>query len=285
MLAEQRFFDLLLHHPAVWVTVVAHRGSVPRHADAWMAVFADACVGTVGGGQLEWQAQREARQRLHAASPVAVLRYPLGPKLDQCCGGEVHLRFERVDAGHIPVLRAHFERQRQHWPVVAVFGAGHVGAALVRLLVRLPLRVLWRDARVGSAEFVAPPPPELACQAFDSPDVAVVQLPAGAQVLVLTHSHALDYALVQACLQRQRTQADLCSIGLIGSRSKWASFASRLRAVGWSAQELAGVTCPIGLPGIHGREPEVIAVSVAAQLLQAAGANHAAGDADYNKDV
>jgi xanthine dehydrogenase accessory factor len=97
---------------------------------------------------------------------------------------------------------------------------------------------------------------------------AVALLDSGSCVLIMSFSHAEDLDVVAACLLRQRLQADLPYIGLIGSKSKWASFRHRLEARGFSAQELAHITCPIGVPGIAGKQPEVIAVAVAAQILQ-----------------
>ena len=97
---------------------------------------------------------------------------------------------------------------------------------------------------------------------------AVPTLPAGSRVLIMSFSHAEDLDVVAACLRRQRQQQDLPFIGLIGSKTKWATFSHRLAERGFSPAELAQVTCPIGVPGIHGKQPEVIAVAVAAQLLQ-----------------
>jgi len=261
-----QFLMNLVRQDAVLVTVQAHRGSVPREAGAWMAVFADHYVGTVGGGHLEWQAMQEARERLQSDVGEPVLRYTLGPALGQCCGGEVHLRFERVGAADVPALAQRFDQQKASWPLVALFGGGHVGRALVAVLRTLPLRLQWIDSRdeIFPAELAA----HVVCEHSQPVQAAVAGLPARAHVLIMSFSHAEDLDVVAACLQRQRSQGDLPYIGLIGSRSKWAAFSHRLLARGFSAQELAQVTCPIGVPGIHGKAPEVIAVAVAAQLLQ-----------------
>jgi len=261
-----QFKASLAQQDAVLVTVQSHRGSVPREAGAWMAVFADQLIGTVGGGHLEWQAMQEARTRLQGGAGEPLLRYALGPALGQCCGGEVHLRFERVSAADLPALEKRFDQQRAAWPPVALFGGGHVGRALVSVLRTLPLRLQWIDSRDEIF------PPELAehvaCEHSQPVHAAVASLPAGAYVLIMSFSHAEDLDVVAACLQRQRSRGDLPYIGLIGSRSKWAVFSHRLLARGFSTEELAQVTCPIGVPGIHGKAPEVIAVAVAAQLLQ-----------------
>ena len=252
--------------PAVLVTVQAHRGSVPRQAGAWMAVFADHTLGSVGGGHLEWQAIAQARERLGGRAGESVVRYALGPALGQCCGGEVHLQYELLHAADEAALRERFARARRCWPAVAVFGGGHVGQALVRVLASLPLRLHWIDSRDGV--FSPDLATQVACEVSDPIDAAVPDLPAQSAVLIMSHSHVQDQAIVMACLTRQRKLADLAFMGLIGSQTKWATFSHRLAARGFTDVELAQVTCPIGLPGIVGREPEVIAVSVAAQVLR-----------------
>jgi len=264
--ATEQFLVQLARRDAVLVTVQAARGSVPREVGAWMAVFADTAVGTIGGGHLEWQALIEARKRLIQPVAVPEVRYALGPSLGQCCGGEVHLRFEPVSDADAPALRQRFESEQSQWPLVALFGAGHVGQALVQVLGQLPLRVRWVDSR--DEVFPDLLPPNVVCEHADPVQAAVNDLPAGSQVLIMSFSHAEDLEVVRACLQRQRAQADLGLIGLIGSKSKWATFRHRLQERGFSETELAQITCPVGIKGIGGKQPAIIAVAVAAQVLQ-----------------
>lgn len=264
--AETRFLSHLGSQPAVWVTVQAHRGSVPREAGAWMAVFADSTAGSVGGGHLEWQAIAQAREQLSGQAGVQLRRVALGPSLGQCCGGEVTLQFESVSASDSARLRQHFAAQQALWPTVALFGGGHVAAALVQVLGNLPFLVRWLDSRDGI--FPDTLPGNVQVEHSEPVQRAVAGLAPESRVLIMSFSHAEDLDVVAACLLRQRTQRDLPFIGLIGSRSKWATFSHRLAERGFSAQELAQVTCPIGVPGIAGKAPEVIAVAVAAQLLQ-----------------
>lgn len=253
----------LPHAPAVLVTVHATQGSVPRESGAWMAVFADAVVGTIGGGHLEFQAIDEARRRLAGGSGDAVLRYPLGPSLGQCCGGVVQLAYEPVTASDLATLRA---RLTAHHQPVALFGGGHVGKALVHVLGQLPFEVTWVDSR--DEIFPEQLPDNVRCEHSDPVQAAVAELAPGSRVLIMSFSHAEDLDIVAACLKRQRERTDLPYVGLIGSKTKWAVFRHRLEARGFTAHDLAHVTCPIGVPGIGGKEPEVIAVAVAAQLLQ-----------------
>jgi xanthine dehydrogenase accessory factor len=248
---------------AVWVSVDATQGSVPRDHGTWMAVFPDTQVGTIGGGRVEFEAVAEARRRLAGGSGEPVLRYPLGPGLGQCCGGVMHLRFEPVRAADIPALRTRLARAGMP---VALFGGGHVGRALIDLLAHLPCSVTWVDSRDGI--FPRQVPDNVSCEHSDPVQHAVTGLVPQTRVLVMSFSHAEDLDIVARCLRRQRADADLPYIGLIGSATKWATFRHRLLERGFSVAELAQVRCPIGLAGIPGKEPEVIAVAVAAQLLQ-----------------
>lgn len=254
--------------PAVLVTVEHTRGSVPREAGTWMAVFARDQVGTIGGGQLEWSTLQQARQRLAMGDPRPWEQpAALGPSLGQCCGGSLVLRCEPVDAADAAALR---QRLAPRLTPVALFGGGHVGRALVQALAPLPFAVHWVDSR----DEVFPPdvPAQVHTEHSDPVQAAVADLVPGAHVLIMSFSHAEDLDIVAACLRRQRERADLRFIGLIGSRTKWASFRRRLIERGCTEAELAQVTCPIGLPGITDKAPEVIAASVVAQLLLMRGA-------------
>ena len=257
------FTARLARQPAVLVTIDATQGSVPREAGAWMAVFAQEVVGTIGGGHVEFTAIEEARRRLRGEAGEPVRRYALGPSLGQCCGGVVHLRFEPVAAGDAARLQ---QRLAPPLAPVALFGGGHVGRAIVAALAPLPFELTWIDSR--DEIFPAELPSNVHCEHSDPVQSAVADLAPGASVLVMSFSHAEDLDVVAACLGRQRRQGDLAFIGLIGSATKWATFRHRLAERGFGESELAQVTCPIGLPGIAGKEPAVIAASVAAQLLQ-----------------
>jgi xanthine dehydrogenase accessory factor len=235
-----------------------------------MAVFPDGVLGTIGGGRLEWDAMHHARALL-AAEVSAIgatgtgarhVLYRLGPTLGQCCGGEVQLQFELVGLADAAELRARLTLVQ---PPVALFGGGHVGHALVRLLSTLELPIHWIDSR---DEIFSPDVADtVCCEHSDPVQAAVPTLVGGSRVLIMSFSHAEDLDIVAACLTRQRERADLPYVGLIGSKTKWASFRSRLLARGYSATELAHVTCPIGIPGIADKRPEAIAIAVAAQLL------------------
>lgn len=287
--------------PVALVTILSTEGSAPRRAGSRMTVTAGDSVGTIGGGALEFRATEQARAIL-ALPPGSwrVQDWPLGPLLGQCCGGQVRLMIEHVapDAwdwtrevvqrrpvatffydGKRPVERfpaAHVEAgvkpplpprsekprkgtifiepddRRRHRPLL-MFGAGHVGVAIADRLPRLPFRVSWFDSR-PNRNF-----PGVSMQDDDAQVVCAGEAEAGAAMLIFTHDHGLDYRLTAAAL---RSQASF--VGLIGSATKRARFLSRLSAEGVDSERL---TCPIGMPGIPDKQPDVIAIAVIAQLL------------------
>ena len=255
----------------VQVEVTQARGSVPRGAGTRMLVAADACAGTIGGGHLELKAIAHARALLRGAVEAIPstledsLHFPLGPALGQCCGGAVTLGFARLDA-------AALDRWPAEPPLFALqlYGAGHVGRAIARALLPLDVRVDWIDERdeefpayVGDA---APWPAHLRKVCIDAVEAEVDSAAPGAFFLVLTHRHDLDLRITEAVLRR----GDFGFLGLIGSATKKARFVHHFERRGIAADRIARMTCPIGLPGIGGKQPEVIAAAVVAQLLQAA---------------
>lgn len=335
----------------VLVTVATTRGSTPRAAGAHMVVGLQDSAGSIGGGQLELRAIEHARQMLaDDARHTALLRFPLGASVGQCCGGVVQLAFEPIDGcahdwihtarlhaaantpwGRIVAIgadnaamqtrvfdatqfdtadgrarliaafndRAVAERAASvlaghangatlagarpdgsaDWLIdvtvppelhVVMFGAGHVGRALAEVLARLPVRLTWVDTRDDSFPPTLPSGIDVRCT--DTPLSEVGAAPAAAVFLVLTHSHALDLELVRAILDR----GDFRYCGMIGSHAKRDNFEQRLRARGYTDTAIARLNCPIGAPGIIGKEPEIIAIAVAAELLQLRGASFAA---------
>jgi len=264
--------EKLAKAPAIWITVLQAQGSVPRGEGTVMAVFDGDFLGTIGGGHLEFEAIAEARRCLQSAHGQGSLpmekRFALGPSLGQCCGGALVLRFEWVKAEDAPRLQNFMLVQAaQRFQPLALFGGGHVGKALVQALAPLPFHVRWIDSR----DEIFPPnvPAQVVCEHSNPVQAAVPDLAPNSRVLIMSFSHAEDLDVVAACLLRQRQHKDLAFIGLIGSATKWATFKRRLAERGFSEAECQQVTCPIGVPGITGKEPEVIAIAVAAQLLQA----------------
>lgn len=243
--------------PSVMVTLVSRRGHAPREAGAKMLVTDSGTHGSVGGGNLEAGAVERAREMLAgAASSPETMEFALNDRVRnahgrQCCGGEVTILLEPL-----PVP-----------PCVAVFGCGHVGLELARILSRHDIDLWLCDSRppqLTEVETVTSGTPAAVTTRLAVLGEAVVdELPAGTHVLVMTHDHAEDLHLCDAALSRD----DLGSVGVIGSSAKWARFRGRLSDIGHPTERIDTVRCPIGLPELGGSRPAVIAVSVAADLL------------------
>lgn len=254
---------------AVLISVIATKGSVPRPAGTRMLVTASTQHDTIGGGHLEWKAIACARLWLaeadNPAEPQRELELALGASLGQCCGGAVRLRLERVDYWNAATLQDKlraYQDERAHLPHLYLFGAGHVGQALVNILQHTPCRITWVDER--DHLFPDNLPAHVHCEATDTPEAVIAAAEPGADFLVMTHHHGLDLMLSGHILQRP----DTAWFGLIGSKTKRARFEHRLREQGIRRERLQEMCCPIGIAGISGKEPGVIAVAVAAQLLQ-----------------
>jgi xanthine dehydrogenase accessory factor len=292
------------HGSVARVVVAEVRGSAPREPGAAMLVWHDGQAGTIGGGALEWEAAARARVLLAegTAAGARIDRLPLGPMLGQCCGGAVTLVTEVWDeaalrsvapeagvaarpvAGAAPAMPLAVRRRLRAaraegatggpaliagWmvePLTApgrplwIWGAGHVGRALVKVMAPLPdVSLTWVDTAV--ARFPEAIPGGVTRLVAADPVTLVRHAPADARHIILTFSHTLDLALCHALLGR-----GFASCGLIGSRSKWSRFRSRLAALGHPPEAVERIACPIGTPAL-GKHPQAIAISVAAALL------------------
>jgi len=308
----------------VLVTVAGIRGSAPREVGAKMIVSESATIGTIGGGQLEYQCARLACEMLGGDETPALRKFPLGTSMGQCCGGVVDILFEPI-ASRLPAwlrdLRAlHGQREpavvvthlggatgkcvitaddifgdtesaapdiivkaRQGLEVgrtahriddwffedivgtdlnIAVFGAGHVGSAVVQSLSALDCNVRWIDGRRNI--FRGTPSNARAVETSD-PALEVAAMPPRSCYLIMTHSHALDFDICDRVLRR----SDAVYCGLIGSLSKRRRFEKRFRSQGMQERDLERLVCPIGVAGISGKKPAEIAVAAAAEVLQA----------------
>jgi xanthine dehydrogenase accessory factor len=284
------------HGPVARVVIGAVKGSSPREVGASMLVWANGQSGTIGGGAFEWQAAARARAMLGAGG-TRLDHEALGPSLGQCCGGAVTLLTEVYDAQNLPdgrdvIVRALdssamplavkrlIDRARgqgvlpapqllQGWMVepvarptrqLWVWGAGHVGRALVEVLAPLPgLAITWVDT--APDRFPETLPDTARALPVPDPGLAVAVAPKDAEHLILTYSHALDLDLCHRLLTH-----GFSACGLIGSATKWARFRSRLAALGHSAPAIDRIDCPIGNPSL-GKHPQAIAIGVASAFL------------------
>jgi xanthine dehydrogenase accessory factor len=294
--------------PVAMVSIVGARGSTPRELGARMLVWPDRFTGTIGGGSLERQGLDQARRLLEQSQRRHALQdYPLGPLLGQCCGGHVRLLVERLDRESlawlapaaearapfhlvaqfadgalrrtlaaeaarsddpkvpIPEVRTLSELIRPTLPRVAIFGAGHVGQAVARAFAPLPFQLDWLASREDLRPEASGTRAEIMTE--DELEEAVEAAPEGTLLAVFTHSHDLDYRLVHAALRR----GGFGYIGLIGSATKRARFERRFRDDGITDAQLAALTCPLGLTSLKSKAPAVIAVGLAAQLLELTG--------------
>lgn len=278
------------------VVIAGFQGSSPREVGAAMLVWAGGQSGTIGGGALEWQAMQRARAML-AEGGTRLDREALGPALGQCCGGAVTLVTEVYHAGNLPEPKGVIARavdgspmplavkrlltaQRgqgtapapqllQGWMVeplarpsrhLWIWGAGHVGRALVAVLAPLPgVEITWVDT--APDRFPPTLPDNVHALPVADPARAVSLAPPTAEHLILTYSHALDLDLCHRLLSH-----GFAACGLIGSATKWARFRARLAALGHSAQSVAMIDCPIGDPSL-GKHPQAIAIGVARAFL------------------
>ena len=235
---------------AIRVTVKSVQGSAPREPGAAMLVYADGISGTIGGGALEWAAMAQARDMLTQKEVGHVeRRFALGPALQQCCGGGVTLVFEKTSVLPKPPATP-----------LWIWGAGHVGRAVVAVMAPLPQFALtWVDT--SKDRFPTGDTPAVEQVIAANPPHLMPHAPGGAHHLIFTYSHDIDLALCHAALNHGFT-----SCGLIGSATKWARFRARLRALGHEDAQISRITCPIGDPSL-GKHPQAIAIGITAQLL------------------
>ena len=232
------------------MTIIDIQGSSPREAGARMVVTVDEFSGTVGGGSLELKLIQRARELIEDSSgPLTECqRYSLGAKFGQCCGGEV---------------RVFFEIWRKQLGPLVIFGAGHVGREIVHVLSGVYPRILWIDPReeefAKSSEY-----PGVEVMVSESPPQDVQDLPGGSHLVIVTHSHSLDFDILDKALSDNRWDY----VGMIGSRTKWQRFQKNLLQKGHSEGLIKSVDCPMGLPSVKTKEPRHIAISLAARLLE-----------------
>jgi xanthine dehydrogenase accessory factor len=234
--------------PYALVTVQQVQGSSPRDVGSKMLITAESQFDSIGGGHLEYQAVSFARTLLGQQQwQMQQVDYPLAAKLGQCCGGHVRLHYEVVMPVKMPVM---------------VFGAGHVGRALVPLLAQLPVSLIWVDGRYDMLPKILP----MGVQSVqeDTPVDAIADAPANTCYIIMTHHHGLDLALAEAALKR----LDARYVGVIGSATKAARFRHRLRDKGLGSQLDKVFQCPVGIPDITGKLPAEVAIAVAAKIMQ-----------------
>jgi xanthine dehydrogenase accessory factor len=270
------------HGTCAMISVVKVEGSAPREAGARIVVTPLGFHGTIGGGTLEWHAIAKAQALLGKPAQHKLSSHSLGPDLGQCCGGRVQLVTEVFEANDLAEARGFAMQEEKGIFAVSgrifapdfteqfgdsnrklyLFGAGHVGRALVLALAPLPFDVVWIDPREGAFPSVVPS--NVVTIHSEDPAAEIANAPSDSFALVMTHSHPLDLEITDAVMRNSR----FTYAGLIGSATKRARFSKRLRESGVPDKNISSLVCPIGVQGIKSKHPAAIAAATAAQLLE-----------------
>lgn len=225
-----------------------------------MVISADALVGTIGGGALEYMVIGHARQALRDNEEPEGLDIPLGPEIGQCCGGRVEVSMRRLTPDDGRALVARLRAVEAMLPRVYLFGSGHVGKALARALAALPVNVHVVDTRPDE---LADLPAGVQARAAPMPEAVVRAAPKGSAYVILTHDHALDFMIAAEALRR----SDASYVGMVGSKTKRAKFGRWFVAEGGDRAALSRLVIPIGNFGLVDKRPEVIAALAAAEIM------------------
>jgi xanthine dehydrogenase accessory factor len=233
----------------VLVTLVGVSGSTPRNSGTKMVISQDDIYDTIGGGHLEHKAVKYAKKMLVEGKDGQHLEhFQLGSNLGQCCGGNTSVLFECFAAVGVNIM---------------LFGAGHVGKALLPILAQLPCQITWVDNR--DEQFPANLDDYHNVQKIvsEAPELEVTNMPENSYFVVMTHNHQMDFDISQAILKR----ADFCYLGLIASNTKWRRFQQRFKHRDIDQNQVERMNCPIGLSQVGGKHPMEVAVSVAGEVI------------------
>jgi xanthine dehydrogenase accessory factor len=233
----------------VLVTLVGVSGSTPRNSGTKMVISNDDIFDTIGGGHLEHKAIKQAKKMLlNGKNCQHIEHFQLGSNLGQCCGGNTSVLFECFAATGVNIM---------------LFGAGHVGKALVPILAQLPCKVTWVDSREAQFPVNVEQYDNVHKVVSDTPELEVASMPANSYFIVMTHNHQMDFEISQAILKR----ADFHYLGLIASDTKWRRFKQRYKHRDIDENQVARMNCPIGLSQVGGKLPMEVAVSVSAEII------------------
>lgn len=244
------------------------RGSSPREQGTFMLVALGAIFGTIGGGALEYMVIDHARRLIAEGRAEAAMDVPLGPEIGQCCGGRVSVALRYADSEIRRDMVARTFAEDASTPQVYVFGAGHIGRVLAQILSLLPLRIEVIDTRQEELDLL---PPGIAHRRVAMPEAVVRSAPRGSAYVILTHDHALDFLIANEALNR----LDSPYVGMVGSKTKRAKFASWFLEQGGDRAALDRLVLPIGAQGLGDKRPSVIAALAAAEIMVQIGQREA----------
>ena len=254
----------IVRNNIILATIIKAKGSVPRNENVSMVISSSKQYGTIGGGELEYQVIKESKALLNNLDcNQKIIELPLGPALGQCCGGFVKIQLSKFKNGKNLLLKHDLKEQiiNQNQNLY-IFGAGHVGNSLLSKLDGVGFNIFVIDSRENfiskiNADYVFP------ILAKDH-TIIIKNTPSKSYYLVLTHSHQLDLSICDSILKKN----DFTFIGLIGSKTKKIRFTKRLIEIGHDKNLIDKIECPIGIQSIEGKEPDVIAISIIARLLE-----------------
>ncbi len=251
------------NNPIILVNIVQTKGSTPRDKDGFMLVSMAKIIGTIGGGALEYRAIERARKMLRDGENFCQLDFALGESNKQCCGGRVRLNLRLVDDNIAQNLLKKIKSQQEKLPNIYLFGAGHVGRALARLLEQMPYKTLLIDSRANISGNIGTGA-NLIINPF--PESVIKQAEPKSAFVIFTHDHELDFLLAYEALER----GDAKYIGMIGSKTKCAKFSNFYRKNNGKKENLANLTCPIGanyVQHIGDKRPEIIAALTLGEII------------------
>lgn len=250
---------------AIACELTSVRGSSPREQGTFMLVGMGAMFGTIGGGALEYMVIEHARRLIAEGRAGEAMDVPLGPEIGQCCGGRVTVTLRYADAAVRRDAMARVMAEDGSAASVYVFGAGHVGRVLAQILSLLPVKVEVIDTRQDELDAL---PPGIPNRRVAMPEAVVRSAPVGSAYVILTHDHALDFLIANEALAR----SDCPYVGMVGSRTKRAKFASWYGEQGGDRRDLDRLILPIGAQGLGDKRPSVIAALAAAEIMVHIGA-------------
>jgi len=234
----------------VLITIIGVTGSTPRNSGTKMVVSQNQIFDTIGGGHLEYKAIKQAKKLLLENKDCqSIEHFQLGSQLGQCCGGNASILFECFAANAI---------------YIAVFGAGHVGQALIPILASLPCHVTWVDNREAQFPDNCTQYANVTKLVTDDPSSEVATMPSNTLNVVMTHNHQLDFDISLAILKRE----DFHYLGLIASDTKWRRFQQRYKHREIQPLLVERMNCPIGLEQVVGKMPMEVAISIAGQIIE-----------------
>ncbi|MEO9459519.1 MAG: xanthine dehydrogenase accessory protein XdhC [Lentilitoribacter sp.] len=252
--------------PVAGIQITSIKGSTPRNLDAWMLVKRSSIFRTIGGGQLESIAIEKARALLQKNSnEIIKLDIPLGPEIGQCCGGYVSISIKLLNLRERDTYRKDLRDELASQTDIYIFGAGHVGKALAEAFTLLPYKPILIDSR---EEELSGAPIGVETQLTSLPEAIIRTAKPNSAYVILTHDHALDFMIADAALAR----SDAAYIGMIGSKTKRASFENWYKQENGHTLDIDQLTCPIGGKPVDGislgdKRPEIIAALAASEII------------------